>query len=73
MSDYETYVSILTDALEELREAGISRDDILPTLLDFTGSIALALAGEDGLRACIIRFGQQIEEHRKGTFPVLTN
>ena len=73
MSDYDTYASILTDALEELREAGISREDVLPTLLDFTGSIALALAGEDGLKACIMRFGQQIEDHRKGSFPVRTN
>jgi hypothetical protein len=63
----------LTDALEELREAGISRDDVLPTLLDFTGSIAVSLAGEEGLKACIIRFGQQIEDLRKGTFPVRRN
>ena len=73
MDDYELYVSILTDALEALKEAGISRADVLPTLLDFTGSIALAIAGEEGLRACIVRLGQQIEDHRRGTFPVRTN
>ena len=73
MSDYDTYASILTDALEELREAGITKGEVIPTLLDFTGAIALALAGEEGLRACIVRLDQQIEDHRRGTFPVRTN
>jgi hypothetical protein len=49
---------------------GMTRNDVLPSLLDFAAAIAIALGGEDAVKACIIRLGDRIADYHKGIFPV---
>jgi len=58
--DYSISFDILTDAIREMGEQGVTKSDVLPTLLDFTATIAVALGGEEALKACIIRLIDRI-------------
>jgi len=46
---------------------------VLPSLVDFTAAIAVALGGEDAIKACIMRLGDRITDFHAGTFPVTKN
>ena len=61
---------ILTVAIREMGEAGMTRTHILPSLIDFTAAVAIAMGGEEVLRACVVRISDRIDDFREGTFPV---
>jgi len=67
--DYSISFDILTDAIREMGEQGVTKSDVLPTLLDFTATIAVALGGEEALKACVIRLIDRIKDLNEGTFP----
>jgi hypothetical protein len=68
--DYNIAFDILTKAIQKMGEQGITRSDVLPSLVDFTATIAVALGGEDAIKACILRLGDRIKDLHAGTFPV---
>ena len=71
MNEYDACALILTDALEKMAKEGlITKSEILPTLVDFTATIAISLGGPEAVKACAIRFGDCLESYRNGTFPV---
>jgi hypothetical protein len=61
---------IFTEAVAETGRNGLTKSELLPTLLDFSAAIAIALGGEEALVNCMIRFGDRIKDFREGTFPV---
>jgi hypothetical protein len=61
---------ILTEAVQRMGAEGITKNDILPSLIDFTASVAIALGGEEAIQACIIRLGDRLKDFHAGTFPV---
>jgi len=67
---YNLSVDILTNAIKQMGDKGVTKDDILPTLIDFTATIAVALGGEEAMKACILRFIDRIKDLNDGTFPV---
>ena len=69
-NDYDISFDILTEALQKMGAQGITRQEVLPSLVDFTASVAIALGGEEAVRACIIRLGDRIKDYREGNFPV---
>ena len=62
-------IDILTEALQQAGSEGITRQDVLPALIDFTVSIALIMAGEEGARAALTRIEGRIEDWKAGRFP----
>jgi hypothetical protein len=72
MDDDDNNISfdILTDAIKKMGEHGVTKTDVLPTLVDFTATIAVALGGEEAIKACIIRMIDRIKDLNAGTFPV---
>jgi hypothetical protein len=73
MDDYNIEFDILTKAIAEMGARGITRQEVLPILVDFTAAAALALAGEgviEAIEACITRLRERIKDFRTGTFPV---
>ncbi len=64
---------ILTEAVQRLVQHGVTKTDLLPSLVDFTASVAIALGGEEAIRACILRMGDRIKDCHDGTFPVRRN
>lgn len=61
---------ILTAAVQEMGAIGMTREDVVPALVDFTATVAIALGGVDAVQACIIRLGDRIKDFHEGTFPV---
>jgi hypothetical protein len=61
---------ILTEAIQKMGARGITKNEVLPSLVDFTASVVIALGGEDAVKACIIRMGDRIRDFNEGTFPV---
>jgi hypothetical protein len=70
--DYNIGFDILTEAVRRMGE-GITQSDVLPSLIDFTATVAIALGGEEAVRACIIRLGDRINDYHAGIFPVPKN
>ena len=70
MDDYNIEFDILTKALAEMGANGITRQEIIPALVDFTAATAIAMAGEQGIEACITRLRERIQDFRAGTFPI---
>jgi hypothetical protein len=68
--EYNIAFDILTEAIQKMGANGITRNDVLPNLVDFTATIAVALGGEDAIKACIIRMGDRITDYHAGRFPV---
>jgi hypothetical protein len=67
---YERVMDTLMDATMRVEQSGIGIDDFLPALLDFAAGVALAMDGEQSLRAAVIRMNRRVEDYRNGTFPV---
>jgi hypothetical protein len=70
MDEYTIEFDILTKAIAEMGANGITRQEVLPALVDFTAAIAIALAGEEAIEACITRLRQRIKDFRAGIFPI---
>jgi len=68
--DYNIAFDVLTEAVQKLGAAGVTKTDLLPWLVDFTAAAAIALGGEDAIRVSIIRMQDWIMDYREGTFPV---
>jgi len=66
---YDRVIEILTQTTQAVAQEQITLQDFLPALVDFTASVALAVAGEDGLRAFVARMQGRIADWRAGTFP----
>ena len=62
-------IDILTRALQSAGKEGITKQDVLPAVVDFLASLALIMAGEAGARAVITRLEGRIEDWKAGTFP----
>ena len=67
---YERVMDTLMNATKRVERDGIGINDFLPALLDFTASVALAMDGEQCLRAAVRRMNRRIEDYCNGTFPV---
>jgi hypothetical protein len=46
-------IDILTEALQKAGTEGVTKQDVLPAVSDFLTSLALIMAGEEGVRAVI--------------------
>jgi hypothetical protein len=68
--EYNNGFDILTEAVQRMGEEGITKEDVLPSLIDFTAAVAIAIGGEEAIRACITRLGDRIKDFHAGTFPV---
>jgi hypothetical protein len=68
--DYNVSFDILTDAIKRMGENGITKTDLLPMLVDFTATIAVAVGGEEAIKACIIRMIDRIKDLNAGKFPI---
>jgi hypothetical protein len=44
-NDHNISFDILTDAVREMGEQGVTKNDVLPTLLDFAATNSVALSG----------------------------
>jgi hypothetical protein len=62
-------IDILTEALQKAGTEGVTQQDVLPAVSDFLTSLALILAGEEGVRAVITRMEGRIEDWKAGRFP----
>jgi hypothetical protein len=71
--DYNIAFDILTQAVQKMGAQGMTQNDVLPSLVDFTATVAVALGGEDAIKACIIRLGDRIKDFHAGTFPITNN
>jgi hypothetical protein len=71
--DYNIGFDILTEAVRRMGAEGITQGDVLPSLIDFTATVAIALGGEEAVRACIIRLGDRIKDYHAGIFRVPKN
>jgi len=69
-SAYERVMDTLTDATKRVERNGIGIDALLPALLDFAAGVALAMDGEQCLRAAVCRMNRRVEDYRNGRFPV---
>lgn len=68
--NFDDAITILTDAMATLGRHGITKQELLPNLVDFTAMVAIALGGEDAVKACIMRLGDRINDFHAGKFPV---
>jgi hypothetical protein len=62
-------IDLLTEALQTAGKEGIAKQDVLPGVADFLASLALIMAGEEGVRAVITRLEERIADWKAGTFP----
>ena len=69
MEPYDAVIDMFTTATQALGEMGVSKQELLPALLDFTAAVALILAGEEGLEASTQRMADRLDDWRNGTFP----
>lgn len=60
---------ILTEALQSMGTEGITKQDAIPALVDFTTAVALILGGEAAAEAMIIRIRNRVADWKAGTFP----
>lgn len=67
MERYEAVIDMLKAATEALGELGVSKQELLPPLLDFAAVAALVVAGEGGLQASIHRMENHLEAWRNRT------
>jgi hypothetical protein len=67
--EYDQVMEIMVEAMEKFGVAQISREALLPPLSDFVTAIAIKMAGEDGVRALMVRMEQRIEDWKSGKFP----
>jgi hypothetical protein len=68
--DYSISFDILMDAIKRMGEHGITKTDVVPTLVDFTATVAVTLGGEEAIKACIIRMIDRIKDLNAGRWPV---
>jgi hypothetical protein len=59
----------MTNAVESLGKEGLSKEDILPALVDFVTAFGLIAGKEPGARAIITRIDGRIEDWKAGRFP----
>lgn len=64
---------ILTDALRLMGEAGITRQEALPVMIDFVTAVSLIMAGEAAADAAIIRIRNRVADWKAGNFPSRSN
>ena len=59
---------ILTGALRGMGTEGITKQDSLPALIDFTVAVALILGSEAAAEAVIVRIRDRIADWQAGNF-----
>lgn len=69
MESYDAVIHMLTIATEAVGQLGVSKEELLPALLDFAAAVALIVAGEEGLEASTQRMARRLEDWRNGVFP----
>jgi hypothetical protein len=62
-------IDILTEALQRAGRENVTKQDAPPAVADFLASLALIMAGEDGMRAVITRLEGRIDDCKAGRFP----
>jgi hypothetical protein len=69
MDEYDRVFDILTEAMKTMAAEQISKEGMLPAVIDFTIAIALMVGGEAGGRAAIARMEGRIGDWLAGRFP----
>jgi hypothetical protein len=69
MDTHNLVIQIMTDGLLTVGENNISREEMLPALVDFTAAVALILGGELGLLAVVSRMEARLGHWKAGEFP----
>jgi hypothetical protein len=64
---------ILTDALKLIGGNGMTKQDVLPALIDFVTAVSLIVGAEPAARAMITRIDNRIADWKAGTFPTPTS
>ena len=67
--NYDHVLDVLIEAVRELGEVGMTRQDVLPALVDFVAAVGLILGEEEGARAVLARIERRISEWQSGQFP----
>jgi hypothetical protein len=69
MNGYDRVLEIMSEALETVAAEGISKQDMLPAVIDFVTALALIVGKEPAARAVITRMEGRIRDWKAGTFP----
>ena len=67
--DYNVVFGIMIEALQSIARKGISRERMIPVVVDFVTAITLFSNGEDGVRDVMDHMHRRINQWRAGTFP----
>ena len=69
MDEYDCVFEVMTNTVESLGKEGLSKQDILPALVDFVTAFGLIIGKEPDARAIIARIEGRIEDWKAGRFP----
>jgi len=69
MDEYDRVFDVMTNTVKSLGTEGLSKQDILPALVDFVTAFGLIVGKEPGARAIIARIEGRIEDWHAGRFP----
>jgi hypothetical protein len=68
-SKYDNVLKFLTEALIKAKHLKLSKEDVLPPLVDVACAVALGLGGEEGLRVAMLQMEDRLRDWHAGTFP----
>jgi hypothetical protein len=69
MDGYEKAFDMMTATVKSMGDQGISRDDLIPALVDLVAALGLIMDGEAGANAIIAHIQKRIEDWKAGRFP----
>jgi hypothetical protein len=69
MDTHNRVIDIMTEGLRTVGKNNITKEEMLPALVDFTAAVALILGGEIGLLAVIGRMEARLGHWKAGEFP----
>ena len=73
MDDNGQRFDTLIDALRLMGEAGITRQDASPVLIDFMTAVALIVGGEEAGNAAIVRIRNRVADWQSENFSSRSN
>lgn len=69
LSDHDRALRIVSETLQTARRNGLTRDQLLTAMVDFTAAETLKVSGEEGVKALIAQLQKRLEEWRAGKSP----